>query len=221
MKRAERTPIATARRQLILEAGLECFLAQGVGGTTVDHIRARSGASVGSFYHHFSNKVDVAAALYLETLEGYQQAFLRELQAHEDARSGVEAGVRHHLRWVGRYPKQATYLTHCRDPEVDAASEARVQELNRTFFGSVEQWLRRHVEAGEIRALPAELYYALWMGPAEVFTRLWLGSRRSRARLAEAQIILPPATWETLRAVPRLARRRTQPHRRGARQLPR
>jgi AcrR family transcriptional regulator len=203
MKRAARAPVASAKRQLILEAGLECFLAQGVGGTTVDHIRARSGASVGSFYHHFASKVEVAAALYLETLQSYQQDFLRELEAHPGARSGLEATVRQHLRWVGRYPNLASYLTHCRDPEVVAASEARVQEVNQNFFGSVQTWLRRHVNAGEIRSLPSDLYYALWMGPAEVFTRLWLASGRSRARLAEAQIILPPTTWETLRVDPR------------------
>ncbi len=200
MPRAARTGAAPSRREQILEAGLECFLARGVGGTTVDHVRALAGASVGSFYHHFAGKVEVAAALYLETLEGYQRAFVKELLAHAGARQGIEATVGHHLRWVGRHPQLASYLTHCREPEVVAASETPAQRLNQDFSSSIQGWLRPRVKAGEVRRLPPDLYYALWMGPAELFTRLWLASGRSRARLSEAQETLPASTWEALRA---------------------
>src|SRR5262249_13839968 len=129
METGIRARATQARRQQILQAGLDCFLERGVGGTTVDHIRARCGASVGSFYHHFQSKVEVAAALYLETLAAYQGAFAQELRRHAGAQSGIEATVRHHLRWVGQQPQLASYLTHCREPEVVAASEARAQEL--------------------------------------------------------------------------------------------
>jgi len=182
---------------------MESFLVRGVGGTTVDQIRESSGASVGSFYHHFASKVDVAATLYLETLGAYQAEFARELLSHDDPRTGIESVVRQHLRWVGRNPRLASYLTHCREPEVVAASEIRVQELNQSFFASVVGWLQRFSERGAIRVLPADLYYALWMGPAEVFTRLRLASGHSRAALAEAQRLLPPAAWEALRATKR------------------
>lgn len=183
---------------------MESFLLRGVGATTVDQIRESSGASVGSFYHHFASKVDVAATLYLEILGAYQDAFARELLSHDDARTGIEAVVRQHLRWVGRNPQLASYLTHCREPEVVAASETRVQELNHGFFASVGGWLARFAERGAIRALPPDVYYALWMGPAEVFTRLWLASGRSKAALAEAQQLLPPAAWEALRTKKRV-----------------
>jgi len=200
-----------ARRQSILGAALDCFLEKGVGATTVDDLRHRCGASVGSFYHHFTNKVEVAAVLYLETLESYQRAFLGELRTHEAARNGIEAAVRHHLRWVGESPRLASYLTHCREPEVAEASEARAQELNGAFFAEVLGWLSRHAERGEIRRLALDLYYALWMGPADEFTRLWLSSTQNPERLAEAETILPPAAWEALRtpraAVARASRR--------------
>ena len=194
-----RAETSRARREHILAAGLDCFLERGVGATTVDHIRARCGASIGSVYHHFTGKVGVAAALYLETLESYQGNLVDELCTHERARSGIEATVRSHLQWVGRHPKLASYLTHCREPEVAAASEARAQELNRVFFGEVGRWLRRQAERGHIRRLPPQVYYALWMGPAEVFTRLWLADQ-SPAGLREAEASLPAAAWEALRA---------------------
>jgi AcrR family transcriptional regulator len=210
MSEGIRAEASRARRQQILDAGLDCFLERGLGATTVDRIRERCGASVGSFYHHFTSKVEVAAALYLETLESYQRALVDVLHTHKQAQSGVEGAVRHHLRWVGRQPKLASYLTHCREPEVAAASEARAQELNRAFFGEALGWLQRHAEEGHIRSLPPNLYYAIWMGPAEVFTRLWLGGGQNRARLAEAEAILAPAAWAALRAAVRSQRGRAR-----------
>lgn len=206
-----RAEASRTRRQQILAAGLRCFLEHGVGATTVDDIRQRCGASVGSFYHHFANKVEVAAALYLETLEGYQRAFLRELRSHERAQRGIEGTVRHHLRWVGSQPALASFLTHCREPEVTVASEAQAQELNRVFFGEVLGWLQRHAERGHVRHLPPNVYYALWMGPADEFTRLWLEGRQNRARLVEAESILPPAAWDALRAASKVTRRGGSP----------
>jgi AcrR family transcriptional regulator len=198
-----RAEASRARRSQILRAGLECFLERGVGGTTVDHILERTGASVGSFYHHFASKVEVAAALYLETLESFQRGFLGELLEHPRAQGGIEATVRHFLRWVGERPDLASYLMHCREPEVSEASERRAQELNGLFFAEALAWLERHARRGEVRSLPRAFYYALWMGPADEFARLWLASGRDPALLREAEALLPAAAWEALRTLPR------------------
>jgi AcrR family transcriptional regulator len=197
-----RARASRARRQTIRDAALQLFLEKGLGATTLEQILERSGASVGSFYHHFQSKVEVAAALYLETLESYQAAFLGELRAHPGARAGIEGVVRHHLKWTGRYPELATYLTHCREPEVAQASEASAQELNRAFFAQTGAWLIKHVQDGKVRRLSPALYYALWMGPSDEFTRLWLlGPRPREARqLAQAETILASAAWENLKA---------------------
>jgi AcrR family transcriptional regulator len=195
-----------ARQQTIMRAALHLFLEKGFGATTLDQVLERSGASVGSFYHHFQSKVEVAATLYLETLESYQVAFLKELRRYREARAGIEGAVRHHLKWTGRNPELASYLTHCREPEVSEASEARAQELNRVFFEQTGAWLAQHVRNGRVRRLSAHLYYALWMGPAAEFTRLWLLGPRPRdvKQLAKAEEVLARAAWETLTVRARL-----------------
>eukprot|EP01030_Chromulinospumella_sphaerica_P002207 gene2207-2161_t len=43
----------TDRRQDILNAALACAAEGGVDAVTIDGVRARCGASVGSIYHHF------------------------------------------------------------------------------------------------------------------------------------------------------------------------
>ena len=54
----------TDRRQDILNAALACATEGGVDAVTIDGVRARCGASVGSIYHHFGNKDGIVAALF-------------------------------------------------------------------------------------------------------------------------------------------------------------
>lgn len=196
-----RAQASRARQERILEAALDLFLEKGFGATTLDQILERSNASVGSFYHHFQSKVDVAAALYLETLESYQLAFLNELSRHREARGGIEGAVRHHLKWTAQNPNLAAYLTHCREPEVAEASEAQARDLNRVFFERAGAWLASHVKEKRVRRLSPDLYYALWMGPADEYTRRWLlRGARDASRLAKAADVLARAAWHSLRA---------------------
>jgi AcrR family transcriptional regulator len=196
-----RAKSSRTRRDQILKAGLELFLERGVGATAVGEILERSGSSIGSFYHHFGGKADVAADLYLETLDGYKRSFLTEVLKHARPRDGIEAAVRWHLRWTAANPNLASYLAHCREPEVTTISEARAQQVNQTFYEELSKWLRPHFEAGEIKKLPADIYFALWMGPATEFTRLWLmGSDRDPRRIARAENVLASAGWAALRA---------------------
>jgi TetR/AcrR family transcriptional regulator, repressor of fatR-cypB operon len=200
VKAGKRVHASRARRQQILDAALDLFLEKGVGATTVDDLLARSDASVGSFYHQFASKADVAAVLYLETLELYERLFLASLGEQRGARSGIEGAVRAHLRWTRQNPKLANYLAHCREPEVAALSEARAQHLNRTFYEAILEWLGRHLVSGEIRKLPKDMYFALWMGPANEFTRLWLlADERNPQRLERAEPFLAGAAWAALR----------------------
>ena len=55
----------SSRKQEILQAALACFTEFGVEATTIEMIRDRSGASIGSVYHHFGNRERIIAALYL------------------------------------------------------------------------------------------------------------------------------------------------------------
>jgi AcrR family transcriptional regulator len=202
METGVRARASRARQQAILKAAMHLFLEKGFGATTLDQILELSGASVGSFYHHFQSKVDVAATLYLQTLDEYQVAFTNELRRHHNARSGIEAAVRHHLKWTGRNPALATYLKHCREPEVAEASEARAQQLNRLFFEQTGAWLLARVQEGKVRRLSPPLYHALWMGPSDEFTRLWLLGPQPREvkQLARAEDLLAKTAWENLKA---------------------
>jgi len=193
ISRSETRPAA------ILRAALEAFDEHGFAATTVEEIRARSGASVGSIYHHFGGKEGIAAELYVQGVRGYQDGFVRTLERHpDDAEAGVRALVRHHLRWVERNPRLARFLMGRRETELRLATEARVRELNREFFPRAQAWIDRHVKAGSLRPLPGELWEPVLLGASQELSRLWL-ARRTRMSLKRAEQELAETAWRAVK----------------------
>ncbi len=190
-----------SRRRAILDAALEIFLVNSVAGTSIEDIRRRSGASVGCIYHHFGSKERLAAELYLEILRDYHHDFLGALRASKTAEEGIKGAVHRHFRWVASHPERASYLLHCREPEVTAASEGSARELNAAFYAEAGAWLAEQVDKGQVRRLPPALYHALWMGPSIEYARGWLSRRRRRtAELSAGNVLVADAAWQALRS---------------------
>jgi AcrR family transcriptional regulator len=171
------------RRQAILDAALHAFEANGVLAATLDDIRAGSGASIGSIYHHFGDKEGIAAALYAQLLAEWQDGFVGALRGRR-AESGVRAAVDHHLRWAARRPAAMRFLLTGAPPRTALA------EQNRRFFAAVQTWLASHPQ--EIRQdLDLPTGEAVWLGPATEYCRHWLAGnapkpdRRRRELLAD------------------------------------
>jgi AcrR family transcriptional regulator len=186
-----------ARRAEILDAALRCFLEHGVAGATIEQIRDRSGASVGSIYHHFGGKDGLAGALYTAALGDYQHRFLAALESNPAAPDGVPAVVATHLHWCLReQPDRARYLLFHAGSARPAAG-AELTELNREFFRAVLGWWRPRVRTGELRDLPVDLINALWLGPAQEYCRLHLSGQSVSAN--EHETVLADAAWRALR----------------------
>ncbi len=193
-----RTDATQARRQEILSAALDCFTESGVEATTIEDIRARSGASVGSIYHHFGSKEKLAGALYLKALRDYQKGFLRELGRHGEAESDIRAIVQYHLTWVGQNAKRARYLLGLREADFMVEAEDALTDMNAHYTEAVVAWREPYVDAGVIVDLPADLYRPLLVGPLHEFSRQWLAGRGT-ATMKEAQSVLAEAVWQALK----------------------
>ncbi|WP_162980450.1 TetR/AcrR family transcriptional regulator, partial [Pseudomonas aeruginosa] len=80
----------SSRKDEILQAALACFSEHGVDATTIEMIRDRSGASIGSLYHHFGNKERIHGELYLAGIGQYaallEAGFARARSAEEMVR---------------------------------------------------------------------------------------------------------------------------------------
>jgi AcrR family transcriptional regulator len=187
-----RTNSTAARRQAVLEAALDAFAEHGFSAAGIEDVRRRSGASVGSIYHHFGGKDGLAAELYVGGLRSYQEGLLGALEQSDGARDGVEAAVRHHLGWIAEHPKLARFMFE------NSVATPELREQNRRFFGAVHDWLARHADSGEIRRLPRDVYYALLIGPSQELARHWLAGRVDLP-LEDAAEELAHAAWMSLR----------------------
>lgn len=77
----------------IVDAALRLFTERGYFNTTVPDVARAAQVSVGSIYHHFKDKEDVARALYLDLIARMQQALTeiagRHASAHDRCRAVV------------------------------------------------------------------------------------------------------------------------------------
>lgn len=179
------------RHETILDAALDSFGSD--GEITIEGVRRRSGASVGSIYHHFGGKDGIRIALHTEILREYQAGALRALAAASDAEAGIKALVHHHLDWVERNPARARFLLH------GGVSRERVDErlkaLNRSMFAAIGEWVERQPA---IRPLRREVFYAAVYGPAQEASRSWLAGRMPSLRRMDAE--LAEAAWRAVRS---------------------
>lgn len=213
MSPKQRAKASDARRRSILDAALDLFLRSGVGGCRIEDLLEKSGASSGSFYHHFGSKQAVAAELYIEILDEFQQGFLAEMRSHRSARAGVKAVVSHHLAWVVENPKRAAFFFECSEPEVFPLCRDRDTKMRRAFLGECLVWLERAAAKGELRKLAPLEFYVLWMGPTLELTRAWLMNNQGKwtwmskdqcrpESLLSARKTLADAAWHALGSTP-------------------
>ena len=189
---------ATTRDE-IARAAAELFARQGYAATGIEQIREHSGASIGSIYHHFGGKEQIAAGVYADGLADYQAGMLAAIGRTAGAQEGVRALVTHHLRWIRANPALARFLFAGRDASVRLAGQSRVTELNRHAFAELMAWHRGHVRAGAMREAGFDLLYAIALGPAQEFSRVWLaGDTTTSIRRAERE--LADAAWAALAA---------------------
>ena len=195
-------PEAPDRRQDILNAALACAVDNGVDAVTIDGVRARCGASVGSIYHHFGNRDGIVAALFFDIFHDQS----RSVQAQLDAAQGVEAGVRAlvtgYLDWVVQEPERARFLFQARGAVAAGPRTPDLAEAARRRNAALVAWFEPHRQAGAVRNLPCELMPSLVMGPVQSYCRAWLSGQGGADGLpspATYRAELADAAWRAVR----------------------
>ncbi|HEX8743404.1 MAG TPA: TetR/AcrR family transcriptional regulator [Thermoleophilaceae bacterium] len=189
----------TATREKILHAALGLFNERSYSQAGVQDIARAAGSSIGSVYHHFEGKEQIAAAIHVDGLAGYHRGLIRELRReHGSAEGAVKGLVRYHLRWVRRHRELARFLFTSREPEVVGATGDELARMNRQVFEAVEEWLEAWVRAGEVQRLPIGLLHAVVLGPSQELSRHWVAGR-VKGSIDEAEPVLADAAWKAVR----------------------
>ena len=186
------------RKQEILDAALACFTENGIEASTIEMIRERSQASVGSMYHHFGSKEIIAATLYVEALgehHDYQRMLLEKARSAED---GVKAITYAYIDWVSASPEKARFVLHNRGVLAKTGKAAELKERTRKQYAEVIAWFQPHLERNEMKKLPLEVFGSLITGPAHDYARLWL-SGRAKTDIKAYREIFAEAAWNSVK----------------------
>src|SRR6478735_6756696 len=200
MPRGKLVESSERRRQEIMAAALDCFTAKGFSETSMADIQERSGASMGSIYHHFESKERLAAALYLEGLKGIHGAIRSALAETDQAEKGIKSLVPAYIAWFVEHPDLGHYLFQGMGAQYLEVEGEKIREETALLRRDMGAWLWPHIESGKIARLPTELYSPLMLGPTREFLQQWLINRvqRSPANLSESSQALAEAAWKAL-----------------------
>lgn len=187
----------TVTADLLLDAALRLYEAEGERGVTVGAVTRASGVSLGSLYHHFGSIDGLVAALAQRWLGRLLEQLILSLQAARTARTGIRAVVRVYLTFIQEH-RTASLLMH--SPAADRQGMAQGKELRdaqEARLSPFAQWIQSRVEAGELAPLPLALVESLALGPVVAVARRWL-SGIDDVDLEEAMRVLPDRIWRSL-----------------------
>jgi len=148
------TPKGTATRARIVEAAADLVLARGVGGTTLNDIRAGTGTSKSQLFHYFpggkSDLVRALAELQTERVLDAQRPFLDALdtwEAWEAWRDAVVAYYSSQPSWGCPIGAMTSELIAS-----DPLLAVEVTEHMDRWRGYLQAGLTRMLAAGQLRA---------------------------------------------------------------------
>jgi AcrR family transcriptional regulator len=141
-------PKAVHARDAILDAARELVLHRGVQNASVSAISARSGAPVGSLYHHFGSRDDLVTELWVRAVRRSQAMFLAATHHADAERAATDAAlsiydfVRAHrddARLLVSF-RQEDLLQNARSPRLVHA----LADLNRPLHEALTDLARRY-----------------------------------------------------------------------------
>jgi AcrR family transcriptional regulator len=191
----------SARRQQLLAAAQEVFVAGGYHATAMDDIADRAGVSKPVLYQHFPSKLELYLALLDRQVDSLERQVRSALASTVDNAERVNRCVAAYFEFVAD-PGGAFRLVFESDlrsePEVrdrvERSQRLSVQALTDTIAGDTG------LSRGE-----AELLSCGLAGLAEVSARFWLASGGSQVSQERAVQLLGALAWRGISGYPRIS----------------
>ena len=172
---AERT---AGTKASLVAAARRLFAARGFQATSTDEILEAAGVTRGALYHHYKEKADLFADVCIEMHAEASEAIVAAADAAKDALAALERGCEAWIDYMAR-PEARRILV------IDAPSVlgwARWNEMDAQGFAHLSDGIREAMEAGKLKAMPAEELAVLLNGAIN-FGVMWAGQARDGARI--------------------------------------
>ena len=156
-----RTRIQQEKRELILEAALEVFSANGFRGSTIDQIAEAAGMSKPNLLYYFRRKEDIHTTLMQRLLDTWL-APLRELDDIGDPLTELRSYIRRKLEMARDYPRESRLFANeilQGAPRIMPLIEGELKSLVDEKVEVIKGWMR----AGKIaKTDPWHLIFSIW-----------------------------------------------------------
>ncbi len=187
-------------RQRIMAAALKLFVEQGYFNTNVPDLSRESKCSVGSIYHSFKNKEEVARALYEEALSAFRGALANSIHDIDDTEEIIKTLVKSLLSFSQINVQLSKYIWLCRHDEfmtgmIKHPTRVGHDQLGRKVAKSIKIAMRKK----EIRVLKANIIWSIVFGIPLSYVRDWLDGYNTETPNQVADQ-LAEVCWQALKA---------------------
>ncbi|MCC5035399.1 TetR/AcrR family transcriptional regulator [Streptomyces sp. WAC 00631] len=186
-----------ARRNQLLGAAQEVFVAQGYHAAAMDDIAERAGVSKPVLYQHFPGKLDLYLALLDQHCDALLDSVRTALASTSDNKLRVEATIDAYFAYVEN-KGGAFRLVFESDLTNEPAVAERVERVSLESAKAVSEVIAEDTD------LPSEeaMLLAVGMcGMAQITARYWLGSGQQVPRDAAAKLI-SSLSWRGIAGFP-------------------
>jgi AcrR family transcriptional regulator len=187
----------SARREQLLAAALEVFVAQGYHNAAMDDIAERAGVSKPVLYQHFPGKLELYLALVDRQVEEIVSRIREAMAATSDNSVRVRNAMAAYFDYVDS-EDEAFRLVFESDLRNDAAVRERVENSTQRCMEAVAETIA--ADTGATRA-EAELLSIGLIGLGEITARSWLDSDRSVPKEEAVQLVASLA-WRGISGFP-------------------
>lgn len=185
-------------RQRILAAALKLFVEQGYFNTNVPDLSRDSKCSVGSIYHNFKNKEEVATALYEEGISAFRNALHRSLTDIEDPEEFIRTLITSFLQFSESNHQLSKYLWLSRHNEFMSDISKHPTRVGLDPLGrKLTKIIRKGIKNKQIRDLKANIIWSILFGVPVGYVRDWLDGYNPEAPSAVAEL-LSESCWRAL-----------------------
>jgi len=187
-------------RSRILAAALKLFVEQGYFNTNVPDLSRDSKCSVGSIYHNFKSKEEVATALYEEGISAFRRALQNSLTPSSGVEEVVKTVVVSFLKFSEANYQLSKYMWLCRHNEfitgiIRHPTRVGFDKLGRILTKTFKEGIRN----GKMRDLRANIIWSIAFGIPLAYVRDWLDGYNTEPPSAVADS-LAEICWQALKA---------------------
>ena len=186
-------------RERILAAALKLFVEQGYFNTNVPDLSKESKCSVGSIYHCFKNKEEVASCLYTEGILSFRKALENSIKDSDNIETIIKKLVKSLLSFAEINKQVSKYLWLCRHNEfltglVNNPTSVGYDALGRKLAKQIKTAIRED----KIIDANATIIWTIIFGIPLSYIRDWLDgyNKETPNNVSEA---LAECAWQALK----------------------